>query len=99
MIRGIESRKKRYVRVFVEIDEEGKYIPHSITWTDGQTYPIDEVLDMRKAASLKVGGNGTRYIVRIGAAETFLFHEDPRWFVEEKVREPIENYDYGNFTH
>ena len=29
-----------------------------------------------------------RYDVLVGHAHTFLFHEDPRWFVEEIVPEP-----------
>jgi len=98
MIRGIESRKKRYVEVDVTIDVNGKYIPRAITWDDEQKYEIDKVLDVRQAASLKVGGNGVRYFVRVGETETFLFQENPRWFVEEKVFEPYQEYDdYGNY--
>ena len=39
---------------------------------------------MRRAASLKAGGAGTRYTVRIGRSETYLFNEDGRWFVERR---------------
>lgn len=67
-------------------DEDGGMVPLSITWEDGCVYEIDRVLDARHAASLKVGGNGLRYLVRIGRSETFLYYEGPRWFVEEKVR-------------
>ena len=48
-------------------------------------YEIDQILDHRHAASLKVGGTGMRYLIRIGNATTYLFHEDPRWYVEEKI--------------
>ena len=53
----------------------------------GQVFEIDEVRDVRRAASLKTGGDGMRYTIRIGENMTYLFFEDPRWFVEEKVVE------------
>ena len=74
------------MEVLARIDEDGCITPVSITWEDGRTFPIDRVLDRRQAASLKVGGTGMRYLVRIGQTTTYLFHEDPRWFVEEKCR-------------
>ena len=86
MVEGIESRRKRYVKVTSVTDEDGAVMPVSVTWEDGRVYEIDRVLDRRRAASLKVGGTGMRYVVRIGNATTYLFHEDPRWYVEEKVR-------------
>jgi len=85
MVQGIESRRKHYVQVLARIDEDGCVTPLSVTWDDGRTFEIDRVLDARQAASLKVGGTGMRYLVRIGQATTYLFYEDPRWFVEEKV--------------
>lgn len=86
MVQGIESRRRRYVCVTSLTDEEGATVPLSITWEDGRVFTIDRVLDARHARSLKVGGNGMRYLVRIGNAETYLYFEGPRWFVEEKVR-------------
>ena len=87
MVRGISYRRKRYVEVTSRTDEDGVVRPLSITWNDGRVFPIDQIVDMRRAASLKVGGTGMRYIVRIGRTETCLFFEDPRWFVEEIVRD------------
>lgn len=84
MVRGIESREKKYVKVVSSTDEDGRITPLSIEWEDGRVYEIDRVLDRRHAASLKVGGTGMRYLVRIGAATTYLFHEESRWFVEAK---------------
>ena len=49
---------------------------------DGRKYDIDEVKDKCRAASLKAGGCGLRYTIRIGARDTYLFDEDGRWFVE-----------------
>ncbi len=85
MVQGIESRRKHYVQVLARIDEDGCVTPLSVTWDDGRRFEIDRVLDARQAASLKVGGTGMRYLVRIGQATTYLFYEDPRWFVEEKI--------------
>lgn len=85
MVRGIDSREKRYVKVMAVTDEDGRITPVSVEWEDGRVYEIDRVLDRRQAASLKVGGTGMRYLVRIGQATTYLFHEDPRWYVEAKI--------------
>ncbi len=84
MVKGIESREKRYVKVTSTTDEDGRIMPVSIEWDDGVVYEIDQVTDVRRAASLKVGGTGMRYCIRIGQATTYLFHENPRWYVEAK---------------
>lgn len=77
--------RKVYVKVLAVFDENGTIRPHRITYDDGHTYIIDQVLDIRPAASLKVGGAGIRYRIRIGQAETYLFLEEQRWFVEGKA--------------
>ena len=86
MVRGIDNREKRYVKVVSATDEDGFVMPLSVEWEDGRVYEIDRVLDRRQAASLKVGGTGLRYLVRIGQATTYLFYEGPRWYVEAKCR-------------
>ncbi|MGI6046137.1 MAG: hypothetical protein ACOYCA_04775 [Eggerthellaceae bacterium] len=87
MVQGILRRRKRYVEVLSLCDEDGVVAPISIIWEDGRTFEIDRVLDVRQAASLKVGGTGVRYLIRIGERTTYLFYEDPRWFVEEIIPE------------
>ena len=67
-----ENRAKVYVGVDARFDTEGRIMPLSITWEDGRVYGIDRVLDMRRAASLKAGGAGTRYTVRIAGSYTNL---------------------------
>lgn len=84
---GIVHRIKRYVAVVAHHDADGRVMPRSIEWDDGRRFDIDAVLDVRRAASLKTGGDGMRYTIRIGTSITYLFFEDPRWFVEEKVVE------------
>ena len=86
MVRGILNRVKRYVSVEASTDVDGAITPKAVLWGDGRRYEIDEIVDARKAASLKVGGAGMRYTVRIGELVTYLFHEDPRWFCEAKMR-------------
>lgn len=73
-------------KVFVEVEArfnvEGDIVPRAIIWEDGRRFPIDKILDIRWAASLKGGGQGIRYTVKIGGKEKYLWYEDPKWFVE-----------------
>lgn len=85
VVQGISGRVKRYVSVTARMDEDGHVRPLSIQWYDGKTYAIDEVRSVRRASSRKVGGDGICYTVRIGGNVTYLYYEDPRWFVEEIV--------------
>lgn len=87
MAKGIANRVKRYVAVTARVDEDGHVRPLSVQWYDGGTYPVDEVLSVRRASSRRVGGDGICYTVRIGRTVTSLYYEDPRWFVEEIVGE------------
>ena len=58
--------------------------PLDLIWEDGRHYPIDRILDVRRAASLKAGGAGIRYTVQIGRCKRFLYYDQPQWFVEGK---------------
>lgn len=89
MVQGISGRAKRYVSVTTRVDEDGRVRPLSIQWYDGLTYPIDDVISVRRASSRRVGGDGICYTVRIGTKTTYLYFEDPRWFVEEIVADDI----------
>ena len=86
-MKGTVARRKRYVAVEALFEEDGRVIPVAIRWDDGRRFPIDEVRDIRRAASLKTGGDGMRYTIRIGSSITYLFFEEPRWFVEERIVE------------
>ena len=74
---------KIFVKVFAEHDENGKTKPLALTWTNGKQYGIDRVTDVRLAPSLKGGGLGMRYTVRIGGKEVYLFEDEGRWFLEK----------------
>ena len=68
--------------VNVRHEINGNAIPTSIVWEDGRLFEIDKVLDIRKAASLKAGGLGIRYICRICGKTVALFNDDGLWFME-----------------
>mgnify|MGYP000153854668 FL=1 len=76
--------RKVYVEVTAKFDTEGNITPLSVTWEDGTVYEIDRILDKRRAASLKAVGIGMRYTCRISGRQSYLYYEDPRWFVEGK---------------
>lgn len=73
---------KQYVSVVLRCDTNGQLEPQQIHWDDGRVFEIDRVLDVRKRASLKAGGSGLRYTVRILGRERYLYLEENRWFVE-----------------
>jgi len=80
----MDNYDKVYVEVVVEFNIDGKMIPKSLKWDDGTVYEIDKILDERRSASLKAGGQGIRYLCRIHGKERYLFYEKPKWFVEVK---------------
>lgn len=73
---------KNYVSIDVRFYKDGRIIPKEIIWEDGRHFPIDRILDIRRAASLKSGGCGVRYTCRINGHERYLFLEDEKWFIE-----------------
>jgi hypothetical protein len=88
-----EAKVKAYVEVTASFDQEGRLWPQEIIWEDGRRYTIDKVVELRQAASLKAGGQGDRYTIRVGGRETYLFFERSceltgshlgRWFVERR---------------
>jgi len=70
------------VKVTAEHYVDGKMKPLALVWTDGKKYEVDKVTDARQAPSLKGGGLGIRYTVRIRGKEVYLFDDEGRWFVE-----------------
>ena len=76
--------KKEYVKVLSEFDTLGNITPKTIIWKDDTKYDIDRILDTRPCASLKTGGIGSRYTIRIKGNITYLYLEETRWFVEAK---------------
>ena len=60
------------LEVIAKFDVNGNIRPVSIVWEDGRVFPVDRILDIRKAASLKAGGLGMRYICRICRGKRWL---------------------------
>lgn len=83
MVQNMSTYKKTYVEVTARFTTDGKILPIKILWSDGSTFFIDKVLDIRPAASLKAGGAGIRYTCRILGLERYLYLEETKWFVEE----------------
>lgn len=61
----------------------GRTIPTSIVWEDGRVFKIDQILEIRKAASLKAGGIGIRYTCKICGKTVTIFNDDNLWFMEK----------------
>ena len=80
--------RKVFVEVTANFDTEVNITPLSLLWEDGTVYEINRVLDVRRAASLKAGGIGIRYTVKIGGRQSYLYFEGPKWFVEAKLKPP-----------
>ena len=76
--------RRVYVNVIARHDEQGGVRPLEVEWEDGRRFEVDKLLDVRRAAELKAGGQGVRYTVRILGRETYLFEDEGRWFVEAK---------------
>ena len=85
----METDLKVYVSVLEVRHKDGRLVPLALVWENGVRYRIDKVLDVRKAASLKAGGAGVRYTIRVRDRETYLFLEEDRtgtkWFMERKT--------------
>lgn len=88
-------REKTFVKVVSVTDTLGYIHPKIIVLEDGKNYKIDKVLDVRTAPSLKAGGQGDRYTIRVCGKETYLYFERTsnlagniigRWFVEGTAR-------------
>ncbi len=76
---------KVFVEVIAKFTKDGGKIPLTVVWEDGRRFDVDRVTDIRRAASLKAGGQGIRYRCRIKGKETYLWLEDDTWFVEGKT--------------
>jgi hypothetical protein len=76
--------RKVFVEVIVKYTKNGQKVPITVIWEDGTRYDIDKVVDYKRAASLKVGRQGMRFLCRIRGKDTYLWLEDDRWFVEAK---------------
>lgn len=79
------ERRKEYVDMLLAVTADGFIRPVKLRLQNDEVYTIDRVIDVRRAASTKVGGTGIRYTVEILGKRSFIFEDDGRWFVEAKV--------------
>lgn len=76
-------KDKLYVRVCARADEHGVITPEAFT-LNGHTLPITRVVERRETRQTKYGGQGTRYLVRVGQNQACLYRDDDRrWYVED----------------
>lgn len=85
---ALQELLKNDIKVYVDVNEDrcadGRLVPRSMIWEDGELYEIDRVIDVCRAASLKAGGVGMRYTVEIEGKTTYMWLEEDRWFVVRK---------------
>lgn len=74
---------KQKVAVVALHTKEGKITPLFIIWENNEKYPIDYISKIEKAASLKHGGIGIRYTIRVQTHQRWLYYENPGWFIEK----------------
>lgn len=80
------KRIKKYVEVTAAFCADGRLRPLYIKWEDGREFHIDKIKDIRRAASVTVGGKGIRYTCLIWGKVCYLFYEENyKWFVEQRV--------------
>jgi len=86
-----EADGREYVNVVADYSPEGTIRPVSIRFADGPAFAVDKVISAVHMSATKHNGAETRYYVRIGAREHYLFFEDaqlgraPRWFVMDNA--------------
>jgi len=77
-----ENPWKRYVKVRADFLTDGRIRPLMFRTEEGPIVRIDQIMDVRPAASLKAGGAGIRYICRVAERQIHLFHDGEYWFIE-----------------
>jgi hypothetical protein len=84
---GTGEGNREYVNVVADYSVDGIVKPVSIRFADGPSFNVERIISMVHMSSTKFNGAETRYYVRIGDREHYLFFEDaqlsraPRWFV------------------
>lgn len=81
-------RRKRYVGVTLKVNTAGVMTPVAVDWNEKLSYPVDEVIDVRRTKGSVSGEEGLRYTLRLGGVTTYLWRAGKYWYVEEKVIDP-----------
>ena len=82
----VPTTHKDYVTVVARHELGGRIRPVAYQLPGGSPVKIDCISDERQAASLKSGGQGTRYTCKVTVDEVqsdvYLFHDEELWFME-----------------
>ena len=82
----VPKTHKDYVTVVARHELGGRIRPVAYQLPGGTPVKIDCVTDERQAASLKSGGQGTRYTCKVTVedvqSDVYLFHDEELWFME-----------------
>ena len=73
---------KMFLHLNIQVDPDGVVRPVSFQWQDGLWYEIDRILDVKRAASLKVGGKGIQYTCSVQDKTVLLFRDGDQWYLE-----------------
>ena len=85
-------KEKEYISVVADYMPDGTIRPVSIKFADGSAFAVIRVISVIHMSATKQNGTETRYRVKIGGREHYLFFEDaggkkqPRWFVLDHCR-------------
>ena len=81
---------RNYVSVVADYSPDGTVSPVSVRFEDGPAFAVTKIISAIRMSMTKHNGTETRYYVRIGEREHYLYFEDarlsvaPRWFVEDQ---------------
>jgi len=73
---------KKCIEISARFSTSGIITPKVIHWEDGRNFSVDRIIDVQRAASLKAGCLGMRYICEVHGKEVLLFNDDNKWFME-----------------
>ena len=79
--------KREYINVVADYLPDGAVRPVSIRFAEGPAFAISRIISETHMSTTSKDGAETRYRVKIGEREHYLFLEDiklsrtPRWFV------------------
>lgn len=66
---------REYVDVYARMGRDGEVDPVTVSWRDGRSFPVDEVLSSGQFGPVRNGRQQKRYRVRFGGHETDLYLE------------------------
>ena len=85
---GEEPSGREYVSVVADYSPDGTVRPVSVRFEEGPAFSVTKIISAIHMSMTKHDGSETRYYVRVGGREHYLYFEDarlsraPRWFVE-----------------